>query len=80
MLSFQGDPASAITDIERAKRLNPSFPEWYQWSLALAHFQDRNYDETIRLLTAMSDLPNEAYLMLAMSQARVGHSPHMTQS
>ncbi|MDX0442479.1 tetratricopeptide repeat protein [Sinorhizobium medicae] len=75
MLSFQGDPASAIADIERAKRLNPSFPEWYQWSLALAHFQARNYEETIQLLTAMSDLPNEAYLMLAMSQARVGRPP-----
>ncbi|MEY9197432.1 adenylate/guanylate cyclase domain-containing protein [Sinorhizobium sp. CCBAU 05631] len=73
MLSFQGNTANAIADIERAKRLNPGFPEWYQWSLALAHFQDRNYDETVKLLTAMSDLPNEAYLMLAMSRARMGN-------
>ncbi|MDI7860473.1 adenylate/guanylate cyclase domain-containing protein [Rhizobiaceae bacterium n13] len=72
MLSFQGDTAGAIADIERAKRLNPNFPEWYQWSLALAYFQDRNYEETINLLTALSDLPNEAYLMLAISRAQTG--------
>ncbi len=72
MLSFEGDTGAAIADIEKAKRLNPSFPDWYNWSLALAYFQARNYEAAVTSLMAMSDLPNEAYLMLAISRAKMG--------
>ncbi|AUX76283.1 hypothetical protein [Sinorhizobium fredii] len=39
------------------------------WMLA----RGSTFSDEVKLLTAMSDLPNEAYLMLAMSRARMGN-------
>ena len=72
LLSFEGKPSEAIAQIERAKKLNPIFPEWYYWSLALAQFQAREYEEAVKTLESMSSLPNEAYLMLVISKAKLG--------
>ena len=72
LLSFEGKPIEAIAKIESAKKLNQERPEWYQWSLALAQFQAREYEEAIKTLESMSILPNEAYLMLVISKAKLG--------
>ena len=50
LLSFEGKPPEAIAQIERAKSLNPNYSEWYQWSLGLAQFQAREYEEAIKAL------------------------------
>jgi tetratricopeptide (TPR) repeat protein len=80
LLSFRDDPGdqghpgdvdTAIEHIEEALVLNPKVPDWYRWSLGLAYFQKRRYQDAVTALEQMSDLPNEAYLLLAASKARL---------
>lgn len=72
LLSFRGEPLRAIEQIELAKRLNPNHPDWYDWSLGLAYFQARKYDEALGALERIKDPPNEAYLLLAICRAKTG--------
>jgi len=72
MLSFRGEPLRAIDQIGLAKRLNPNHPDWYDWSLGLAYFQARKYNEAVGALQAVKDPPNEAYLLFAICRAKTG--------
>jgi TolB-like protein len=72
MLSLNGEPARAIAQIEQAKLHNPRHPEWYDWSAGLAHFQARDYAAAAAALAKLSDPPNEAVLLHAISQAKLG--------
>lgn len=74
MLSFNGEPAKAIAQIEQAKLHNPHYPEWYDWSEGLAHFQARDYGAAAAALAKLSDPPNEATLLLAISHAKLGQA------
>jgi tetratricopeptide (TPR) repeat protein len=70
MLSYQGEPESAIEHMERA--MNLKIPQWYYWSLGFAYFQKRQYDEAVTALEKMSDPPNTAYLLLVACKAELG--------
>jgi adenylate cyclase len=72
MLSFRGEPLRAVEQIGLAKRLNPSYPNWYDWSLGFAYFQARRDNDAIAALEAIKDPPNEAYLLLAICRAEIG--------
>ena len=70
-LSLEGNPDKAIRDMETANRLNP-FPPWYHWMDAFAFFQKRDYATASELLKKMSDIPNTAYILLAICEAKLG--------
>lgn len=72
MLSYQGEADRAIEQIERAKALNPRYPDWYDWSLGFAYFQDRQYAEAVIALGRMTDPPNTAYVLLVACKAKLG--------
>jgi len=77
MLSYQGQATQAIDQIERAKQLNPKYPDWYDWSLGFAYFQNRQYAEALAALQRMSDPPNTAYLLIVACKAKLGQvTPH----
>ncbi len=71
-ISCEGNPDKAIKDIETAKRLNPKVPDWYHWLHAFAYFQKRDYAKASELLKSMSDMPNTAYILLAICEAMLG--------
>lgn len=72
MVAFQGDGESAVNQIKDAQRLNPKFPPWYLWSLGIALFEARRYDEAVATLEQISDPANEAYIILAVCLAKLG--------
>ena len=76
-LSYQGDAIKAIKQIEEAKVLNPRYPDWYNWSLGFAYFQNRQYTDAAATLEKMTDPPNTAYVLLAACKAKIGQPmPH----
>jgi adenylate cyclase len=71
MLSYQGRAGQAIEQIRRAKELNPKYPDWYDWSLGFAYFQNRQYAEALASLQKMADPPNSAYLLIVACKAKL---------
>lgn len=71
-LSLEGNPDQAIKDMETAKRLNPVAPGWYHWMHAFAYFQKRDCATASELLKKMSDMPNTAYILFAICEAKLG--------
>jgi adenylate cyclase len=47
---YFGRAKEAIELLKKAMRLNPNYPDWYPWSLALAFFTARQYDEALKVL------------------------------
>jgi tetratricopeptide (TPR) repeat protein len=47
MRAFAGDIETAISHLERSRRLNPLVTEFQNFGFALAHFVAGNYDEAI---------------------------------
>ena len=72
MLSYRGEAEKAIEQIERAKELNPRYPDWYDWSLGFAYFQKRQYAEAVTALGKLTDPPNTAYVLLAACKVKLG--------
>ena len=50
--SLMGEPAEAIEWNNRAKRVNPRYPGWYNFNAALSHFLVRDYEQAILLAKA----------------------------
>jgi TolB-like protein/Tfp pilus assembly protein PilF len=71
-ISLEGNPDKAIQDMETAKRLNPQVPDWYHWLHGFAYFQKRDYAKASELFKKVSDLPNTAYTLFAICEARLG--------
>ena len=50
-----GDPATAISYLEKAMRI----PDWYRWNLGWAYYQARRYDEALAMLSSMHSKPGD---------------------
>jgi tetratricopeptide (TPR) repeat protein len=50
-----GDPATAISLLERAMRI----PDWYRWNLGWAYYQAQRYDEALAMLSSMRSKPGD---------------------
>lgn len=50
--SLMGDGAGAIAWNDRAKRVNPLYPGWYDFNAAMSHFLIRDYDRALTLARA----------------------------
>jgi adenylate cyclase len=51
MLAHLGRTAEAVAQINRAKRLNPICPDWYDWVLGIAAFHDGRYEDALAAFT-----------------------------
>jgi len=69
-----GKADEAIERLQRAMRLNPLHPQWYEAYLAAAYFEDRQYDNTVRISGSLigTGMPN-THNRLAASYAYLGH-------
>lgn len=47
VMTFSGRNEEAVGWIEKAMRLNPYHPFWYDWNAGLVHLMARNYDKAI---------------------------------
>ena len=72
VFSYQSQGQKAVEQIERAMALNPKYPDWYDWSLGFAYFQNRQYAEASASIEKIVDKPNEAYLIWVAAQNRLG--------
>ena len=71
-LAHAGRSEEAITQIEKAMRLNPFYPDLYLWNLGGAYFNLKQYEEAIETLERMHN-PAEGRRLLAASHAHLGH-------
>jgi len=66
-----GDPEAGIEHIQRARRLNPFMGGFDLWTLGLAYFDAKRYEEAIDVFS-QADLPTSLYLTLAAACAYLG--------
>jgi adenylate cyclase len=71
-LAYWGEPLEAIRELERAKEINPFYPDWYHWNHGWALFCSRRYEESLVELQRMPELPNHVRLILAGNLVRLG--------
>lgn len=78
-LAYRGEPLEAIRELERAKEINPFFPDWYRWNLGWALYSARRYESSLFELQQMSELPNHVRLIVAANYVRLGRQTVATQ-
>ena len=66
-----GDPEAGIEHVQRARRLNPFMGGFDLWTLGLAYFDAKRYEEAIDVFS-QADLPTSLYLTLAAACAYLG--------
>jgi tetratricopeptide (TPR) repeat protein len=75
-LTMAGRPKEAVVFVERAMRLDPHFPAYYQYVLGLTHFAMGQLEEAMTLMkSATKRNPNirDWLLPLASAYANLGH-------
>ncbi len=70
-LVYVGRSVDAIATIERAMQLNSIYPDWYLWTLGIAHYHAGNYEQSVAALTR-GNPPNLARRHLAAAYVRLG--------
>ncbi len=66
-----GRSAEAVDLIEKAKRLNPFYPDEYLWNLGGAYYTLKEYQQAINAIRQMNN-PTEGSRILAASYAQLG--------
>ena len=79
-LAYMGHPDDAIGCVENAKRLNPYYPEFYDWPLGIAYFQARRYEESVVALNRLSEQNANSIVWLAAGYSRLQLSKEMADS
>jgi DNA-binding SARP family transcriptional activator len=54
ILTYAGEPQSAVRFIQRAMRLSPRYPSWYRWTLARAYRLAGDHERAIASLTPLN--------------------------
>lgn len=70
-LAHSGEAAEAVTLLEKAKRLNPFYPDQYLWHLGGAYYKLGRYEEAVQTIKGMQN-PTEGRRILAASYAQLG--------
>ena len=79
-LAYMGRPDDAISCAENAKRLNPHYPEFYDWPLGIACFQARRYEDAVTALTRLSEQNAHSIVWLAASYSRLQRHEEMADA
>ncbi|HPG88732.1 MAG TPA: tetratricopeptide repeat protein, partial [Hyphomicrobium sp.] len=69
-----GEPARAAELAERALKLNPHYPDWYNQGLSYIFFFDAQYDKAIKYRLLVKQPLITDYAFLAMAHAHLGHT------
>jgi adenylate cyclase len=67
-----GEPDRATEFIEKAMRLNPHYPDWYDRALGTSAYMSRQYDEAIAAFKKVTQHVIQSRLYLAASYAQLG--------
>jgi adenylate cyclase len=78
--TFYGEPQKAFELLDRARLLNPHFPDWYWQEYGLAHWTAGEYEDAIANLTKSAALTDIDYGFLAASQAALGQTDAARES
>lgn len=71
-LVYVDRPEEAVATVQRAMRLNPIHPDGYLWTLGIALYHGRRYEESLTALLRMSHPPNLVRRQIAACFARLG--------
>lgn len=69
-----GEPERAMNLAERALRLNPHYPDWYNQGLSLVYFFGEQYDKSAKYRSLVKEPLAVDYVFLAMAYANLGHT------
>jgi len=69
-----GEPARAASLAERALKLNPRYPDWYNQGLSLVFFFGEQYDKSVKYRLLVKEPLTVDYVFLAMAYANLGHT------
>jgi adenylate cyclase len=78
--AYMGQPDDAINCVENAKRLNPHYPEFYDWPLGIAYFQARRYEDAVAALNRLSEQNAHSIVWLAASYSRLQRSDEIVDA
>jgi len=69
---YSGQYEEAIAQIRMGMRLNPLYPDWYRDDLGWVLYMITEYEQSIDVLSKMSELPADARLLMAANYAQLG--------
>ncbi len=69
-----GESARAVSLAERALKLNPRYPDWYNQGLSLIYFFGEHYDKSVRYRLLVKQPLALDYVFLAMAYAYQGRT------
>jgi tetratricopeptide (TPR) repeat protein len=70
-LAHSGEAAQAVALLDKAKRLNPFYPDQYLWHLGGAYYKLGHYEDAVHTINSMQN-PTEGRRILAASYAQLG--------
>ncbi|MBQ0821685.1 adenylate/guanylate cyclase domain-containing protein [Microvirga terrae] len=70
-LAHSGEAAEAVALLDKAKRLNPFYPDQYLWHLGGAFYKLGRYEDAVHTINSMQN-PTEGRRILAASYAQLG--------
>ncbi len=73
-LSQFGQSARAVSLAERALKLNPHYPDWYNQGLGIAYFFGEQYDTSVKYRLLVKEPHALDYAFLAMAYAYLGRA------
>jgi tetratricopeptide (TPR) repeat protein len=80
-LSYDGQPMRALESMHRAIHLNPHYPDWYAEGLALAQYENSNFQDAIDTLASTRNFDTvNANLFLAASHIGLGNVGEATKA
>jgi TolB-like protein len=75
LLPQLGEPDRAVALAEKALRLNPNYPYWYNQGLRYVYFFGRQFDKSVKYSKLVSDPFATDYAFLAAAAAMTGDMP-----
>ena len=67
-----GRTAEGVVRIAQAKRLNPIYPDWYDWVIGIAAFNDGRYEDALAAFMRLDDHSNFLRADLVAAYVRLG--------
>ncbi len=71
-MSYLGRAEEGLAFVKKAMRLNPYYPDWYDWSLGVPNYLLHRYEDAVAALSKMSSQNPDSRIYLAASYAQLG--------